>query len=143
MLRVIRKITLRDVLPVPGIIDKANGPVVEYPKETRRSASMLNIGLSFSIDCGEKNACLRPNKCSEIRGDTGLPGASLFHAMVCIAGALTGLHCLNSRVKAMSLEYFREVSIVVSFNSNLLRRWMVVWPKILVCTKPLQQALII
>ena len=103
---VIREITLRDVLPVPGIIDKANGPFVEYPKETRRSAPMLNIGLSFGIDCGEKNACLRPNKCSEIRGDTGLPGAPLFHAMYALREPLRVCTALIVGVKASRLNIF-------------------------------------
>src|SRR5262249_7768322 len=70
---IVRKIALRDKLPVTRKVDKADGLVIEDMQETGRPAAVLNIRLSFCARSGEKNTRLRLDEGGKIGANTSLP----------------------------------------------------------------------
>ena len=84
-LRIVRKIALRDVLPVAGKVGKADGLVVEDPQKASRAAAVLDVGLAIGVDGGKKDARLRLDDAREVGRDAGLPRAAFFHACIAMA----------------------------------------------------------
>ena len=74
-LGVLGKIALRDELPVPREVDKADGVGIEDLQKPCRPAAMLDIGLRLTIRCGEKHAGLRLDELGKLQRDFRLEAA--------------------------------------------------------------------
>src|SRR5262249_39555531 len=88
---------LRDVLPVAGEIDEADGLFVEHAQEPGGAAAMLDVGLAVGVRGGEEDARLRRDEGGELGRDPGLPGAALLPGRIAAARALPGLDRLHRR----------------------------------------------
>src|SRR5262245_36983713 len=95
-LRIVAEITLSDVLPVTGKIDKSDGAVVEYAQESRWTAAMLDVGLTLSINSGKEDAHLCLDEGFQVRRDLCAPASLFFHAFIGRARTLASLQCRDA-----------------------------------------------
>src|SRR5262245_6807231 len=94
-LRIVAEITLSDVLPVTGKIDKSDGAVVEHAQESRWTTAMLDVGLTLGINGGKEDAHLCLNEGFQVRRDLCAPASLFFHAFIDCTRTLAGLQCLD------------------------------------------------
>src|SRR5262245_20012732 len=94
-LRIVAEITLGDVLAVASKINKSDGAVVEYTQESRRTAAMLDVGLTLGINGGEEDAQLCLDEGFQVRRDLCAPASLFFHAFIGRARTLASLQCLD------------------------------------------------
>src|SRR5262245_27306395 len=94
-LRIVAEIPMSDVLPVTGKIDESDGAVVEYAQESRRTAAMLDVGLTLGTNGGKEDAHLCLDEGFQVRRDLCAPASLFFHAFIGCARTLAGLQRLD------------------------------------------------
>src|SRR5262245_56822451 len=94
-LRIVAEITLTDVLPVTGKIDKRDGAVVEHAQESRWTTAMLDVRLALGINGGKEDARLCLDEGFQVRRDMCPPASLFFHTFIGVARTLAGLQCLD------------------------------------------------
>src|SRR5262245_44599717 len=94
-LRIVAEITLSDILPVTGKIDKCNGAVVEHAQESCGTTAMLDVGLALGINGGKEDAHLCLDEGFQVGRDLCAPASLFFHAFIGRARTLVGLQCLD------------------------------------------------
>jgi hypothetical protein len=96
-LRVFRKVSLADVLPVAAVIGERQGVLVQDPDKTSRAATVLDIGLAIGAGGGEIQAVRVRQKRGQVVVDLGAPSAVLFDMRIGLTRSLAGLDFLHRR----------------------------------------------
>jgi hypothetical protein len=96
-LRILRKIPLRDVLPVAAVIGERDGVLVQDFDKALRPAAVLDVGLAVRRCGREIEAAGLGEKAGEIFVDLAAPAAARLDMGLGLARALAGLDRLHRR----------------------------------------------
>lgn len=93
--RIIHQVAAAYELAIAVEINKPNGFFVEHPQETRRTATVLDVGLAIGIGGRQKDADLRLDKQLKVFTDFGFPAAIVLHAGIGTPRTLSALNGFN------------------------------------------------